>query len=298
MPFAHLGELAALATAVCWSFGSVFFTLAARALGSNVVNRLRIALALFFLMITHMSLSGQLIPLHATPQAWFWFALSGFIGYTIGDTLLFRSFVLVGPRISMLMMALAPVIGAVFAWIFLNEYLAAVKIAAIIVTLTGIGLVVTERGPEEGHGRKHWSGILFGVGAAAGQALGLLTSKLGLNSGLSPVSGNLIRLIAGTVTMWFAGAVLGQIPLTFRSFRNRRALLAVVAGSILGPFVGVVLSLVAIQHSYIGVASTIMALPPVLLIPLSRFVFKERISWRGVIGTVIALAGVALLFLL
>lgn len=294
----HLGELAALATALCWSFGSIFFTISSRAVGSNVVNRLRIALALILLMITHMIFYGQIIPLSATPGQWFWFALSGFIGFTLGDSLLFRSFVLVGPRISMLMMALAPVIGTVLAWAFLNEYLTVVKIAAITVALIGIALVVTERRQEDGPGRRRWTGILIGIGAASGQALGLLLSKKGLAGGISPISGNLIRLIAATSTMWFAAVVFGRVPSTIRSLRNRRAAWAIMGGAILGPFVGVGLSLVAIQHSYIGVASTIMALPPIFLIPLSRLVFKEKISARGVAGTIIALSGVALLFLL
>jgi len=294
----HIGELAALATALCWSFGSICFTISSRAVGSNVVNRLRIALALILLMITHMILYGQIIPLDATPGQWFWFALSGFIGFTLGDSLLFRSFVLVGPRISMLMMALAPVIGTVLAWAFLNEYLTVAKIAAITVTLIGITLVVTERRQEDEPGRRRWTGILIGIGAASGQALGLLLSKKGLAEGISPISGNLIRLIAATSTMWFAAVIFGRVTSTIRSLRNRRAVWAIMGGAILGPFVGVGLSLVAIQHSYIGVASTIMALPPIFLIPLSRFVFKEKISARGVIGTIIALSGVALLFLL
>jgi drug/metabolite transporter (DMT)-like permease len=55
--------------------------------------------------------------------------------------------------------------------------------------------------------------------------------------------------------------------------------------------------LVAIQHAEVGVASTLMALPPVILLPASHFLFKERFSWHAVAGTVLAMAGVAVLFL-
>lgn len=294
----HIGELAALVTALCWSFGSIFFTISSRAVGSNVVNRLRIAIALVLLMVTHTILYGQVLPWSATFPQWFWFVLSGVIGFTIGDSLLFKSFVLVGPRLGMLMMSLAPVIGSILAWIFLHEYLTVTRIMAILVALGGVGLVVTEpRGKEESEkSRRRFSGILIGVGAALGQALGLFASKMGLVAGLAPLSGNLIRLIAATATMWLAAGFFGRIPSTFRCLRARRVFLIILAGSILGPFIGVLFSLIAIAHSYIGVASTIMALPPVFLIPLSRLVFKEHISRRGVLGTVIALAGVALLF--
>jgi drug/metabolite transporter (DMT)-like permease len=294
----RLGELAAIGTSLCWSCGSIFFTVASRRIGSNTVNRLRIALALLFLIITHLIIFGQPLPLFATRAQWFWFALSGLIGFAIGDTLLFRSFVLVGPRISMLMMALAPVMGTVIAWIFLNETLTAAKLAAIIVTLSGISLVITEPGKEGSAGKKHWAGIWTGLGAAAGQAIGLIASKKGLGAGFSPVSGNLIRLLSATIALWIASAAFGKIPVTIQRSRDRRAMLGVLGGAVMGPFLGVGLSLIAIQHAFIGIASTLMALPPVFLIPLSRWFFKEKITLRAVVGTFIALAGVALLFLI
>jgi len=293
----RLGELAAIGTSLCWSCGSIFFTISSRRIGSNTVNRLRIALALLFLIITHLIIFGQPLPFFATRAQWFWFALSGLIGFAIGDTLLFRSFVLVGPRISMLMMALAPVMGTIIAWIFLNEVLTVSKLIAIIVTLSGISLVITEPGKEGSKGNKHWAGIWTGLGAAAGQAIGLIASKKGLGVGFSPVSGNLIRLLSATIAMWAVSAAFGKIPVTIKRAKDRRAMLGVLGGAVMGPFLGVGLSLISIQHAYIGIASTLMALPPIFLIPLSRWFFKEKITPRAVVGTFIALAGVAVLFL-
>jgi drug/metabolite transporter (DMT)-like permease len=71
----------------------------------------------------------------------------------------------------------------------------------------------------------------------------------------------------------------------------------IVGGAIAGPFLGVWLSLIAVQHAPIGVASTLMSLPPILLIPLAWLIFKERITQRAIVGTALALAGVAVLFL-
>ena len=70
------------------------------------------------------------------------------------------------------------------------------------------------------------------------------------------------------------------------------------AGGALGPLFGVWLSLVAIDLAPIGIATTLMALPPVFLLPIGRFVFGERITAHAIFGTFVALAGVALLFLL
>lgn len=69
-----------------------------------------------------------------------------------------------------------------------------------------------------------------------------------------------------------------------------------MGGAVVGPFLGIWLSLIAVQHARLGIASTLMALPPVLLIPLEYLIYRHRVSRRGIAGTVIAMVGVALLF--
>jgi drug/metabolite transporter (DMT)-like permease len=56
-------------------------------------------------------------------------------------------------------------------------------------------------------------------------------------------------------------------------------------------------SLIAVQNAPVGIASTLTSLTPIMLIPLSRIVFKEAITWRAVGGTLLAVAGTAILFL-
>ena len=79
--------------------------------------------------------------------------------------------------------------------------------------------------------------------------------------------------------------------------KDRKALLEIGAGALTGPVLGVTLSLVAIAHTHIGVASTLMSLTPVILLPVSYFLFKEKITSRAIVGTLVALLGVVLLFL-
>ena len=100
--FLFVGELAALVTSLCWSFTSTFFTLAGRLVGSVVVNRIRLVLAVLFLVLAHFMLR-QPLPVGAAPWRWFWLALSGFFGLVLGDAFLFQAFVWIGPRLSMLM---------------------------------------------------------------------------------------------------------------------------------------------------------------------------------------------------
>ncbi|MBN2620413.1 DMT family transporter [candidate division WOR-3 bacterium] len=297
----YIGEIAALGTACCWSVGSIFFTISSRQIGHNTVNRLRLVVGLILLMVAHYVLTGSLWPRDITYEHWMWFGLSGIIGFAIGDTLLFRSFVLIGPRLAMLMMALVPVFSTLIAWVFLGEVLALTDIIAIVVTIAGISWVVLSRQKTTNiTGQKdHYAiGLLCGIGGALGQAIGLVFSKKGLLTGLPPLSGNIVRIFIATLVIWFIASISKNLPATFRSIRERRAVYAMCGGAFLGPFLGVWLSLIAVDNAYVGIASTLMALPPVFLIPLSYWIFKEKITCGAILGTVVTMIGVALIFLL
>ena len=296
---AYLGEIAALLTSLAFSVTSTMFTLASRRLGSLVVNRLRLILAVILLSVAHWFLLGSLLPLDAAPQRWFWLGLSGIVGLVLGDVFLFQAFVWIGPRLSMLMMSLAPVIAALVAWVFLGERLSLGQIGGILLTLSGIAWVVLDgNGRRKRENRDYARGILFGLGAATGQALGLVLAKNGLGGDFSPISGNLIRMLAAVVVLWLITIFQGQARQTFvRLNANRAAFGFLAVGAVTGPFLGVSLSLLAVQRSAVGVASTLMALPPVFLLPISYVFFKERFGWGAIAGTFVAVAGVALLFL-
>lgn len=296
-----IGGLAALGTSILWAATSTFFTFASRELGSVAVNRVRLLLATLFIAITHWAINGVLLPIDAKPEAWFWFVLSGVIGLVLGDAFLFQAFVWIGPRLSMLLMSLAPVISMIFSWIFLAEQLTLLQVLGIGITVLGVSTVILDRGKPnetEGQNRHYLKGLLFGLGGAVGQALGLVTSKVGLNAGLSPLSGNLIRMFSAAVIMWSLALVMNQAKATLDSvWHSRRARSFLFFGALAGPFLGVWLSLVAIQHTSVGIASTLMSLPPIFLLPVGMIIFKERIGWRAVVGTVLAVSGVAMLFL-
>ncbi|MCJ7569404.1 MAG: DMT family transporter [Anaerolineales bacterium] len=296
-----IGGLAALGTSILWAATSTFFTFASRELGSATVNRVRLLLATLFLAITHLAIEGVLLPTNVKPEAWFWFVLSGVIGLVLGDAFLFQAFVWIGPRLSMLLMSLAPVISMIFSWIFLAERLTLLQVLGIGLTVLGVSTVIFDRGKPngtDGQNRHYLKGLLFGLGGAIGQALGLVTSKVGLNAGLSPLSGNLIRMFSAAVIMWLFALIMNQARVTLVSVRHSsRARSFLFIGALTGPFLGVWLSLTAIQHTSVGIASTLMSLPPIFLLPVGKIIFKERIGWRAVVGTVVAISGVAMLFL-
>ncbi len=275
------------------------FTLAGRRVGSAVVNRTRLLLAVILLVLTHWIVLGSLLPWGADPERWFWLAISGIVGLVLGDAFLFQAFLWIGPRLSMLMMSLAPVIAALAAWIFLDEQLAAGQIFGILLVLGGTAWVVLERnGNQQRENRVYLRGILFGLGAATGQALGLVLAKNGLYGDFSPISANLIRMLTAMIVLWTITLFQGKAHATLQKLNaNRRIMLFLSVGVIMGPFLGVSLSLFAVQQTTVGVASTLMALTPVFLLPISYIFFEERFGWGAIFGTFVAIAGVAILFL-
>jgi drug/metabolite transporter (DMT)-like permease len=293
------GELAALSTALCWAFGSTFFTLGGSRIGSANVNRARLVVAAVFLSLMHYLITGNPLPLDASQERWLWLGFSGIVGFIIGDGMLFEAFIIVGPRLSMLLMALVPIISAVLAWLFLGESLNVLEILAIVITVSGIFWVVADKKKESTHipGKRLFLGVALGFGGALGQTFGLILSKKGLEGGYPALSGNLIRVLCAMIVLWLITLLSGKAREAIKSYKDKKAFLALTAGSFFGPFIGVWLSLVSIKYARLGIATTLMSLTPIFLIPITRIVFKERVTVGAIIGTVVAVAGVAILLL-
>jgi len=299
MPF--VGELAALATSFFFSVGPTFFTLAGRLVGSVVVNRTRLVVAFGYLLVVHFILYGTLLPLDAEPDRWLWLGLSGLIGFVLGDAALFQAFIVIGTRLTMLIFTVNPIIATLLGWLFLGETLTPTQLLGMGITLGGIGWVMLERNnsvQRELTPKAYTTGILLAVLAGAGQATGAITAKLGLYGDFPVLSGQIIRVSIAVVGIWILTFLRGKARQTIQALKDQpKAIRFILIASFLGPFLGVFFSLVAIQHTHVGIASTLMSLQPIFLIPIGYYFFKEEISWRSIVGTVVALAGVAVIFL-
>ncbi len=301
----HLGELAALGTSICFSFSSLLFTFAGREVGSSLTNRARLFFALVFVIILHWLMLGQPLPFGAAPERWLWLGISGLIGFAFGDACLFQAFVLVGPRLSMLVMAFAPALSVILAWALLGEALTAQDLLIIAAIIGGIAWVVSERPKRPtdealipGHARRHLVGLLWALGGATGQAVGVIFSKIGLVGDFPALSGTLIRLLSAAVVIWALTTVRGALPSSVTTLRTHpRALHAISLASFLGPVVGVWLTLIAVQRAPVGIASTLSSLAPIFLLPISYLLIGEKFSRRAVAGTVFVIGVSALLFL-
>ena len=302
----NLGEIAALLTAMCYSISSIFFTVAGRRFGPLTSNRLSLVIAIFLLGIIHWIAYGNPLPLNAGVDRWLWLGISGIVGLAIGDLFLFQAYVSIGPRLGLLFLSLSPALATLMAWLILGETLNSGKIFGIVLTLAGIAWVVLESNTD--HKSRNSAGnleiqhvnpkgIIAGLIAASGQAFGVVLAKPGLANSFSPLSANVIRMSAAFLAIWLVALIQRQVLSTLHQANVQRSgLLYILAGAVFGPLIGVSLSLFAVQNTNVGIASTLIALPPVFLLPVGHFVFKEHISWRAVAGTVIAVAGVGLLF--
>ena len=277
------GELAALATAFSWTASALAFTAAAIRLGSLSLNIIRLALALAFFVALEWVLRGLPLPTDAAPHNWLWLSISGLIGFTLGDLCLFRAFVLIGPRRTMLIAALVPMVGAVISWVALGEGLAPLAIAGMVLTMAGVAWVLLERPATavfDAGAAGPWKGVLLALVATVCQAAGLVLSKVGV-SDYDAFAATEVRVIAGLAGFLVVVVVARGLPRLAAAWRNRAGMGYATIGAFFGPFFGVAMSVVAVKYAQVGVAATIISIVPVLIIPFMIILYRERISLRG-----------------
>ena len=300
----YFGEIAGLLTAVFWTVTSMAFESAGKKVGSLAVNLIRLVMAFFFIGVYSWIARGFFFPTDATLFQWQWLALSGLVGFVIGDLLLFQAFVVVSARISMLMMSLAPPFAAFVGWLMLGEVLSPKSWLGMAITMAGIVIVILKREKTEQNGsivRKLTSsysvpGILLALGGALGQAAGLVLSKKGMGS-YDAFSASQIRVLAGIAGFSILFVFMKRWPRVWAALKHGSAMKRITLGAFFGPFLGVSFSLLAVQHTETGIAATLMAIVPVLIILPAVIIFKEKVNWKEILGAVVTVAGVALFFL-
>ena len=302
----YIGELISIGVAFSWTATALLSEFGSKRLGNLTLNVLRMALALVFSVILFWYVTGLPLPPVGSMEACGWMLLSGLVGYVIGDFCLFQCYIIIGSRYGQLFMTLAPLAAALMAWIALGQQMAPMSIIAMLVTLIGIGISVLGRGEHHKVSLKlPLNGVLFAVGAALCQGIGLVLSKIGMDhyetgampDWLIPFSANFLRCIAGiigfSILLYFRE---GFKPLR-EALHDRKGMTVATATTIFGPFVGVGFSLMAVQYTSAGIASTLMALTPIIIILPSYWLFRQRITWRAVLGAIISVLGVSLFFL-
>ena len=307
---AYIGELISIGVAFSWTATALLSEFGSKRLGNLTLNVLRMGLALLFSLVLFGAVTGNPLPAGVPAEACGWMLLSGLVGYVIGDYCLFQCYILIGSRFGQLFMTLAPLSAALMAWITLGQQMKPMSIVAMLVTLFGIGISVLGRGNHHMVSLKlPLNGVLFAIGASMCQGIGLVLSKIGMDhydvaamakAGVSewliPFSANFYRCIAGiigfTILLYFHDGI-GHLR---EAMHDRKGLSVAIATTIFGPFVGVGFSLMAVQYTAAGIASTLMAMTPIIILLPSYWLFHEKITWKAVLGAFISVIGVSLFF--
>jgi drug/metabolite transporter (DMT)-like permease len=299
--------LISIGVAFSWTATALLSEFGSKRLGNLTLNVLRMGLALVFSLVLFVVVTGNPLPPGASAEAAGWMLLSGVVGYVIGDFCLFQCYIIIGSRYGQLFMTLAPLAAALMAWITLGQQMTGMSILAMLITLAGIGISVLGRGEHHKVGLKlPLNGVLFAIGAAMCQGIGLVLSKIGMDhyeatanmpDWLVPFSANFYRCVAGiigfTLLLYFRK---GLDPLR-EAMHDKKGLAVATATTVFGPFVGVGFSLMAVQYTAAGIASTLMAMTPIIILLPSYWLFHQKITWRAVAGAVISVVGVSLFFL-
>lgn len=294
----YYGEFIALLVAIFWTITAMAFERASIKIGSLSLNIIRLVIGLFFLTVFVWIRRGLPFPIDASGFNWTWLAISGLVGFVFGDLFLFKSFSLIGSRFSMLIMTLAPPIAALAGWIALGERLTPLNMIGMFLTILGISLAIFVRNDsKKGFSMKFsFKGALFAFFGAAGQGVGLVLSKYGM-ADYDPFAATQIRLIVAIIGFAILTTWMRRWKKVVQATSNRKGMSAAVLGSFFGPFLGVSFSLLAIKYTETGIAATIMAIVPILIIPPAILIYKERVKLLEIIGALISISGVALLFL-
>ncbi len=301
-----IGEWAAMGTALAWTLSALAWTASGKRVGSLPVGFIRLLVASVYLATYGRLLRGLWLPSDAPAETWWLLSCSGFLGFFLADLCLFRAFILIGPRLALLVQSLTPPLTALTAWAFLGERLSTLDWLGMVLTVTGVSWVILGRAPSTparipsttitASSRNLRNGLLLSGAAALAQACGFVCSKQGIGQ-YDAVAATFIRVI--TAIACFAVLITLTRRWNFIRFavRDTKAMSIVLFGSLVGPFLGVALSLVAIRNCHTGVAATIISTTPVLILPFVIILHREHVSLRSAVGAVISVIGVALLVL-
>jgi drug/metabolite transporter (DMT)-like permease len=293
----QVGELAAVATAILWTLSTVAWTSAGQRIGSLAVCFLRLLVTCLFLSAYGGLVRNRWLPTDADAQTWWLLGLSGLAGFFLADVCSFRALLLIGPRLTLLVLSLTPPTAAVLSWIFLQEQLTLRHWLAMGITLTGITWVVLERSgrldaPQPARHRG-W-GLLLAVAGAVSGASGMVLARRGIGD-YDAAAATYIRVLGSLPGYFVLLTLLRRWPAVLGAVRHTRAMTVLVAGSFVGPFLGVILCMVALRSCPTGIVTTIVSTMPVLVLPFSMYLYRERVSPRAIAGAIISVLGVGLM---
>ncbi|MCK5671954.1 MAG: DMT family transporter [Spirochaetales bacterium] len=291
-----LGYLFAIITAACWTQNSIIYTFVGNRVGSSTVTHIRLWIAFPAAVIINLLFTGSILPINFSTLSYIFIGSSGFFGFFIADLFIFKAFQHLGARKTMVIMTLSPIFAAVISWIVFTEILSLIQISGILITITGVMVVIlVESRKSDEKPRPIW--IIFALAGAITQAIGMVLATAGLSEGIHPISANVVRIGSGLGGLAVFTLLRGKFITDFKKMEDRRSLYLLFAAAMVGPVFGMLLALYAFSWAPVGIVTTLMQLTPIMLLPIDRFYLKKHIPTGAVWGTLVAVAGAGILFI-
>ena len=294
-----LGQILALVTAACWACNSVAYRYLGQRMDSSFLAHVRMWMAVPIIALVSLA-AGNGFPSNVSTQTMVFLLLSGFFGYFVTDMLMFKAYVYLGSRESLVILNLAPVASAVISWFLFNEKLSLVQMLAIFLTISGIVVMVLDESRKTGEKMdrsKVKLGIILAVLGAIFQSVSYILAKYALDD-VDALSSNMIRNIGGLLAFIVYGLIFQR---TFfkdmKVFKDKKLIYILLISVIIGPVAGMSCQMEAMNLAPVGIVTAISQISPVLLLPVDRFILKKKLSFASISGTLISILGVVLLFL-
>lgn len=287
-----LGASAALGSALCWAISAILFRRLGDHMSAAAMTFCKGVIASITLLLLVL-----LVALPAGLQSGSWqsmllLAISGIAGISLGDTLYFATLTRLGPRITLILGTLIPVITALAAALIFNESPPAEAWGSLAFILAGIAWVLWLRTPADGQQRQLGSGLLLATGFIIANCIGILLTRSGV-SHTGTLEATLYREVAATFTLGLWGVAAAQVSGWVRPLADRRLHAPLLIAALVGTLLGTWLSVVGLKYTWTAVAATLNATSPLFIIPLTFIMHKEPIEGRVIIGASLSVAGIA-----
>lgn len=293
--------LASLLTTLLFSVSAICATRATRWVGSTRANLVRLFIALACLALYANTLGSGW-----QGSGLFLFVVSGAIGIGLGDIAAFRAFVHIGPRLTVLFVqCLCAPFAAVMEWWWLGTALTGTQILGCSVILLGTGISMASKIPGKEPWRPMMVGGAFAVGAALAQAAGaVLTRRANMVNGLEGMQ--IDGMTAAYQRMCGAMVVMVGVYLLIRMYFSRwprgrnvvapgvwkSAMPWVVGNALSGAVLGIACFQWALQTTPSAIALSVVALTPLVIVPLAWILERDRPSLWSIFGGIVAVGGV------
>jgi len=223
--------------------------------------------------------------------------LSGVLGIAVGDTFFFKSLNILGPRLALFLTLLIPLFTLVLSFLFLKERVLWVNGMGIILTLSGIGMVLWERAPVgDTKSASRVKGTWYALISAFACAASIICAKAVIED-ISALTGTFIRQLGALLVLIIWAILNKNLKEICRPCFLSAQFKQLAQAAFFGTFLATWMSLQALKYIDAYAAATLNATSPIFILLITYLLWKEKVSAKALFSSLIAVAGCALIFI-